>query len=93
MTLKLYQQGLTIEQIAKARELGPSSITNHLIQLKQGGYDVDLESLITLSERREIEAAIAIVGIEENRTKPVFDHLEGRYDYGKINLTIALMQR
>ncbi len=54
---------------------------------------MDLESLITPAERREIEAAIATVGIEENRTKPIFDHLEGRYDYGKINITIALMRR
>ncbi|MEZ0540343.1 DNA helicase RecQ [Fibrella arboris] len=93
MTLELYQQGMTIQQIAQARELGPSSIANHLIQLNQGGYDVDLASLITPDERREIEAAIAVVGIEENRTKPVFEHLEGRYDYGKINITIALMGR
>ncbi|ARK11624.1 DNA helicase RecQ [Fibrivirga algicola] len=93
MTLELYQQGLTIQQIAQARELGPSSIANHLIQLSQGGYDVDLASLITLAERQEIEAAIATVGIEENRTKPVFEHLGGRYDYGKINITIALMGR
>ncbi|HEX9957862.1 MAG TPA: helix-turn-helix domain-containing protein, partial [Fibrella sp.] len=93
MTLELYQQGMTIEQIAQARELGPSSIANHLIQLSQGGYDVDLERLIAPNERREIEAAIAVVGIEENRTKPVFEHLEGRYDYGKINITLALMGR
>ena len=93
MTLELYQQGMTIAQIAQARELGPSSIANHLIQLSQGGYAVDLENLITPAERREIETAIATVGIEENRTKPVFEHLEGRYDYGKINLTIALMGR
>ncbi|CCH02901.1 ATP-dependent DNA helicase RecQ [Fibrella aestuarina BUZ 2] len=93
MTFELYQQGLTIDQIAKARELGPSSIANHLIQLNRGGYDVDLERLITPAERRAIEAAIATVGIEDNRTKPVFDHLEGKYDYGKINLTIALMER
>ncbi|MEZ0484862.1 DNA helicase RecQ [Fibrella aquatica] len=93
MTLELYQQGMTIQQIAQARELGPSSIANHLIQLSQGGFDVDLESLITPAERREIEAAIATVGLEENRTKPVFEHLEGRYDYGKINITIALMGR
>ena len=93
MTLEMYQQGMTIAQIAQLRELGPSSITNHLIQLAQSGFDIDLESLITPAERREIEAAIAVIGIEDNRTKPVFDHLEGKYDYGKINLTITLMRR
>ena len=93
VTLDFYNQGMTIEAISQARQLGPSSVANHLIQLSQAGYDIDLETLITPAERREVEAAIAVVGLEENRTKPIFDHLEGRYDYGKINLTIALIRR
>lgn len=92
VTFELYQRGRTVAEIAQERQLGPSSITNHLIQLAQAGYDIDLHSLITAAERREIQAAIDTVGIEDNRTKPVYDHLEGKYDYGKINLTIALMR-
>ena len=43
--------------------------------------------------RHPRKAAIAVVGIEDSRTKPVLDHLEGKHDYGKINLTITLMRR
>ncbi|MBO0931259.1 DNA helicase RecQ [Fibrella aquatilis] len=93
VTLDYYNKGMSIEEISQARQLGPSSVANHLFQLSQAGYDIDLETLITPAERREVEAAIAVVGLEENRTKPIYDHLEGRYDYGKINLTIALMRR
>ena len=90
VTLELFQRGLSIEQIAKQREIGPSSIAGHLIQLAQSGYAIDLASLITPAERREIEAAIAAVG-ETTVLRPIFDQLDGKYDYGKINLTLALM--
>ena len=91
VTFDLFQQGLSIEQIAQQRQLGPSSITNHLIQLAQAGYDIDLVRLISAAERREIEAAINAVG-ETTALRPIFDQLEGKYDYGKINLTIVLMK-
>jgi ATP-dependent DNA helicase RecQ len=90
-TYELFQQGLSIEQIAQQRTLGAASITNHLIQLAQAGYPIDLESLITPAERADIEAAIEAVG-STAAMRPIFDQLEGRYDYGKISLTIALMR-
>jgi ATP-dependent DNA helicase RecQ len=88
-TYELFQQGLSIEQIAQQRTLGAASITNHLIQLAQAGYPIELESLITPTERADIEAAIEAVG-STAAMRPIFDQLEGQYDYGKISLTIAL---
>lgn len=91
VTLDLYNNGLTIDQIAAERQLTTGSVVSHLVQLSKSGYDIDLVSLIDPSDRREIEKAIAVVGIEEGRLKPVFDYLGGRYDYGKLTLVMGLL--
>ncbi len=92
-TLDLFNQGLTIDEIAAERNLKSSSIASHLVQLARSGYDIDLASLIDPIDRRDIEKAIREVGVEEGRTKPIFDYLNGRYDYAKIALTLGLMEQ
>ncbi|GAB3541191.1 DNA helicase RecQ [Spirosoma fluminis] len=93
ITLDLYNRGLTIDEIAAERQLTAGSIAGHLVQLAKAGYDLDLTSLVDPFDRRQIEQAIDIVGLEEGRLKPIFDHLEGRYDYAKITLVVGLMGR
>ena len=91
VTFDLYNTGMTIEAIAAQRQLTTGSVAGHLVQLAKAGYDIDLFSLIDPIERREIEKAIAEVGLEEGRLKPVFDHLGGKYDYGKLTLVAGLL--
>ncbi|QHV96037.1 DNA helicase RecQ [Spirosoma endbachense] len=93
MTLDFYNNGMTIEQIAAERKLTTGSIAGHLVQLSKAGYAIDLESLISPAERREIEKAITMVGLDEGRLKPVFDHLGGRYDYSKLTIVVGLMDK
>ncbi|QMW01294.1 DNA helicase RecQ [Spirosoma foliorum] len=91
VTLDLYNNGYTIDEIAAERQLTTGSVASHLVQLSKSGYDIDLVSLIDPIDRREIEKAIAAVGIEEGRLKPVYDYLGGRYDYGKLTLVMGLL--
>lgn len=91
ITLDLYNSGLSIGEIAAQRQLTTGSVASHLVQLSKSGYDIDLVSLIDPIERREIEKAIATVGMAEGRLKAVFDHLGGRYDYGKLTLVAGLL--
>ena len=91
VTLGLFQSGRTIEQIAAERQLTTGSVASHLVQLAKLGYDIDLISLIDPIERREIEKAIAAVGLTDGRLKAVFDYLGGRYDYGKLTLVSGLL--
>ncbi|CAN5399751.1 DNA helicase RecQ [soil metagenome] len=93
VTLDLYNNGLTIAEIAAERQLTTGSIAGHLVQLSRAGYAIDLVSLIDPIERQEIEKALAVVGLEEGRLKPVFDYFEGRYDYGKLTLVAGLFER
>ncbi|WP_420150294.1 DNA helicase RecQ [Spirosoma sp.] len=93
VTFDLYNEGLTIEQIATERQLTIGSVAGHLVQLSRSGYDIDLASLIDPVERQEIEKAVLAVGLEEGRLKPVFDYLGGRFDYGKITIVAGLIGR
>lgn len=92
VTFELYNNGLSIDEIAAERKLTAGSIASHLVQLAKAGYDIDLESLISPNERQEIEQAIAVVGLEEGRLKPVFDYLNGRYDYSKLTLVAGMLE-
>ena len=92
ITLDLYNTGMNMEEIATERQLTTGSVANHLVQLSRAGYPIDLASLITPTERQEIEQAMAVAGLEEGRLKPLFDHFEGKYDYGKLTLVMGLSQ-
>ena len=96
-TLDLYAQGMSISEIAAERQLTTGSIASHLVQLAKSGHDLDLEeilrSFVSPAERAEIEQAIRAVGMSEGRLKGIFDHLEGRYDYGKLTLVAGLFEQ
>ena len=91
ITLDLYNKGMDLGEMAAERQLTTGSIVGHLSQLKQAGYEVDLTTLITRADRAAIEAAIDVVGLVEGQVKPIYEHLNGRYDYGRIRLVIALL--
>ncbi|KAA9349206.1 DNA helicase RecQ [Larkinella humicola] len=93
LTFELYQQGKTVDEIAEERKLSSSTIAMHLIYLAGNGYEVDLAGLVDTADRLEIERAIARVGVENNALKPVYDALQGRYDYTKIRIVAALLGR
>jgi len=90
VTLDLYRRGFSLEEIAAERNLAPGTVASHLVQLYDKGYEVDLEALVSPGDRLEIERAIARVGIENNSLKPVFEYLQGRYDYTKIRIVAGL---
>lgn len=91
LTLDLYNKGMTLDEMATDRQLTTASIISHLAQLKQAGYDVDLTTLITPAEQAAIEAAIDEIGLVDGQVKPIYEHLNGQYDYGRIRLVIALL--
>ncbi|RRB00847.1 DNA helicase RecQ [Larkinella rosea] len=93
LTYELYQRGLTLDELAEERKLSATTVAMHLIYLAGNGYDVDLAALVDTAERLDIERAIARVGVDNNALKPVFESLNGRYDYTKIRIVAALLGR
>ena len=91
-TLELYNNGLSVEEIAHKRKLGPSTILSHLAKLYVDGVDIDLDSFISKVEISQI--AEAQIKLESpNTLKPYFDYFEEKIDYGKIRLALAILEK
>ncbi|MEZ4887122.1 MAG: DNA helicase RecQ [Chitinophagales bacterium] len=92
-TFELFEAGKTPEEIAKERDISQATVLNHLIKLYKHDYKVDLSRLIGEEELEEIINMAKSIEKqnEEGRLKPVFEALEGKYNYDKIRIGMQLM--
>ena len=88
-TLDLYNQGLSPEEISISKDVSTQTVFNHLIKLRQDGFDIDLSSFITSSEAERITEAYRELK-NPSALKPIFEHFNGEISYEKIK--IALIQ-
>ncbi len=91
-TFDLFQQGLSVPEIASKRQLSAGTITGHLVTLYEKGQEIDLQSLIDPGELQEIAAAIEKNGPPE-KLKTLFDHFREQIDYDKLRLGLAWYNR
>ncbi len=90
-TFDLYKQGLSIDEMATRRTLNPVTIISHLVKLKQDGENIDLKQYLMTYEYNQIIAAAMKINIQKgDALKPLFETLEGVYDYGKLRLALAI---
>ncbi len=92
-TLSLYKDGVAIEAIAEKRELSTGTIYAHLADVIEAGMlsapdvlDID-DADITIIER----TAELLKSKEENALKPLFDELDGEFEYGVLRCVISGM--
>jgi ATP-dependent DNA helicase RecQ len=86
-TFKLYQQGLKPFEIAEQRNLRLSTITAHLAELIEMGYDIPLHTLVLPARQEQIVKAIQVVGADSRRK--IRDYLGEVFGYDEINLVVA----
>ncbi len=86
-TFELYQQGYSLEDIAHHRELKPSTIVEHLCQLLEKGYVIDISRFITPEAEAEITTAIDRVGTVS--LTRIWEELQERFSYEEIKLVRA----
>ena len=80
-----------IQDIAKQRELTVGTIASHLAQFYLDDYPLDMDELVSPQERQEIGAVIQKIGTEYIRK--IKDTLGNKYEYDKIRLTIAFLEK
>jgi ATP-dependent DNA helicase RecQ len=83
-TLKLFWEGLTVEQIASQRELAESTIYSHLAAGIEAGQPVELGKILNAEAQREVAAAFQKHGFE-NLTGAL-ESVGGRYSYGQLRV-------
>ncbi|MBA3533850.1 MAG: RecQ family ATP-dependent DNA helicase [Ardenticatenales bacterium] len=89
-TRRLFDEGLTVEEIAASRNLASGTIFNHLAKLIEQG-EVDVERVVTEEPRRQIEAAVTEVG--SFYLSPIKARLPEEISYSEIRCVVAAMQR
>ena len=91
-TRQLFQQGMTIEEVAQRRGLTESTIANHLERLIRAGDQIDVRPLLPAPERIEaIKSAIEKTG--GKYLSPVKEILGDDYSYGQIRLVWTFLSR
>ncbi len=86
-TYGLYQQGLSIQEIARQRNCTTGTVEGHLIDCVRAGYAIDTAQFVSESNRALIEAAIAEHGTA--KLKPLHDSLPETISYNMIRFIVA----
>ncbi|HFB64014.1 MAG TPA: ATP-dependent DNA helicase RecQ, partial [Aeromonadales bacterium] len=90
-TLILFEQGLSIDEIALERELKTTSIYSHLADTIAAGY-LQIDEVIKLPAveyQTIIQTMETLEGEQQGKLKPVFDALDEKYDYGILQCVKA----
>ena len=87
-TLRCFQQGDSVEEIARQRGMVESTIYGHLEHAVQAGEVEDFNRLLTQDQQSEIAVAFAQTGFGNLTGAKEF--LGDRYDYGQLRLFRAI---
>lgn len=91
-TLERYRAGESIESIAAARDLKPTTVQNHLVQLYAEGADLDISPLVSESEIERVSSALRYLEAPY-RKKSIYEYLDGTVAYPQIDLALAHLKR
>jgi ATP-dependent DNA helicase RecQ len=88
-TLILLNDGHNIENIASKRDIKISTVYTHIADAIEVGL-VDAKEVLQLTDDQHNEIIATLeMNEDESRLKPVFDSLEGQYDYGVLKCVQA----
>ncbi|MBW4361860.1 DNA helicase RecQ [Flavobacterium taihuense] len=91
-TLKMFQNGMTVEDIAEKRKLGVPTIISHLAKLYNDGHPIDFS--IYINEQEISKIAKAKIKLESpSALKPYFDFFEEQLSYDKIRIGLAILEK
>ncbi len=90
ISLEMFQQGKSIEEIAEERKLVPGTIESHLASFISSG-EVIIDQLVTDEKREMIEKVIAHLG-EEAQSGEIKEKLGAEFSYGEIKAVLAHRQ-
>lgn len=88
-SLKMFNDGYSIEEIARRRGISANTVETHLVRFIPTG-EVELEELLAEEKISEIRDAIVKFG-ESNALSPIKEYLGEDYSYGEIRAVLASM--
>jgi ATP-dependent DNA helicase RecQ len=91
-TYNMFNEGITVEEIAEKRELHVNTIYAHLMRLHESGRSISFDEYITKDEIEKIVSVKKEVTPDEDALKPIFDHFEEKVPYWKIKMGMYLSE-
>jgi ATP-dependent DNA helicase RecQ len=91
MTLQLYQQGLSVLDIAETRGLKESTIYGHLSELIELNQPININDFVTLEKQKAIIQTMQTV--TEGTLSALKEALGENYTYNEIRLVTAWQRR
>jgi ATP-dependent DNA helicase RecQ len=91
-THQLFQEGLSVEEIAQKRGLASTTIYSHLAKLYSDGEIADLKKLIAKKDLQAIEQAKKELD-HPDTLKAYYEHFQETIDYGTIRLALAVLEK
>lgn len=88
----LYKKGLSVQEIAKQRNLQELTVISHLAAMYEKGEDIDISRFIQPHDIEKVETAIKKVGLDRD-LKDYYAFLNGQVDYPAIRFGIAHYKR
>ncbi|WP_424493539.1 DNA helicase RecQ [Salinimicrobium sp. GXAS 041] len=92
VTLELYQEGLSVEEIAQKRGLTATTIYSHLAKLYDSGEEIDLHRFVSAADLKAIKKARKTLN-DPDTLKPYYEHFEEAIDYWTIRLALTILER
>jgi ATP-dependent DNA helicase RecQ len=86
LTLKLFQAGKSIDQIAKERELARGTIEGHLVQFVERGM---LETRLFMNDKKKAAIEQAIGENESGKLRDIKETLGEDFSYADIRMVLA----
>ncbi len=87
ITYDLYNEGLSIDEMAQHRDLTPNTIVEHLCYLIEKGLAVEIEKFVKPAKQKQITEAIKEAGTE--KLSPIKELLGDVADWNEIKLVLA----
>ncbi len=88
----LYEQGLSVEEIARRRDSSPLTVMNHLAVMYERGELIDLGQWVSPEEIDLIQGALPLFN-EPYQLKELYEHFNHRLNFDKIRWAIADWRR
>ncbi len=86
-TYESFKKGLSIEDIAKLRNLAPSTIASHLERLIRDNYDIDIDRLVEPAKRQKIGELF--LSLRQWGLNPVVERFAGEVSYEEARIVRA----
>jgi ATP-dependent DNA helicase RecQ len=90
-TIYLYEQGKSVQEIAKERGFGVGTIYTHLESAYLRGDNIEIKHLVSEEKFREIEKVVNQVG--RQALNPIKAKLGDKYSYDEIRIVRAVLIR